>query len=391
MASNLKHTPGHIDCPVCDRAITMNGATITADMPFGEAFNRWIETMIIRRAGVATNARYLTDRGIRDLRQYARAAARFFGRIPLKKIHGGHLMMYQQARAICDNSAITDGEGWAAPAGANLIRKEIQIVQRMMVLADAWDKDAMERTWRPLEVVVNDVPRTLTPMEQRRWIETAASRPQWQTIYWYSILALQTACSSDELRNFRLGDIFLEQGIIEVRKGKNNYRKRTIPLQSQEVTWALGKLIEKARERGAREPFHCLFPKHLTFNRYNPAEPMTVSGIKKPWEAVRKASGLTWFRIYDLRHTAITRMVEAGMPIPVVLDFAGHVSVAMQRHYTHISMNAKRRWAASAFAGAEMPYAPGSAPMWQEPAAVPSAGLQAPQIAAAGRGRLMAG
>jgi len=359
------HTPGHIDCPACDGATSMEAITISGNMPFEQAFNRWIDALTIQRGGVVTNVRYLSERGISDLKQYARAAARFFGRIPLEKIHAGHLMTYQQARAVCDNSVI-DGEGWAAPAGANLIVKEIQLVRRLMKAADCWDEDKMKRTWRPLDIVINDVPRALTPRDQELWLETAASRPEWQTIYWYSLVGLQTSCSSNELRGFRLGDIFLDQGIVEVRaaSAKNSHRKRTIPLQTETVVWALHKLIERAHERGAREPWHYLFPKHLTFNRYDPRTPMTVSGLKKPWNAVRAASGLRWFRIYDLRHTAITRMAEAGMPINVILELAGHVSLAMQRHYTHVSEQAKRRWLHTAFAGGDLGQA------WQ-PAAAP--------------------
>jgi integrase len=364
---------------------------VTGNLPFEEAFNRWISNLTIERAGIVTNARYLTDRGISDLKQYARAATRFFGKIPLEKIHAGHLMTYQQARAVCGTTVLTDSDengeikGWAAPAGANLVRKEVELVIRLMKAADCWNADLIKRAWRPLERVLNDVPRALTPREQQRWLEVAASRPEWQGIYWYTMVGLQTSCSSNELRSLRLGDIFLDRGLMEVRAGsaKNPYRKRTIPLQSEGLLWALSKLMEQARERGATEPFHYLFPFHVTFNRYDPRRPMTVSGIKKPWNAIRKATGFSWFRIYDLRHTAITRMAEAGMPIPVILSFAGHVSQQMQAHYTHVSVHAQRRWAASAFAGAAMPGMPGAAPMWQEAARPAMPPLQQPDNLAA--------
>jgi integrase len=62
--------------------------------------------------------------------------------------------------------------------------------------------------------------------------------------------------------------------------------------------------------------------------------------------------GLNWLRPYDLRHTAITRMAEAGVPIHVIMSFAGHMSAKMQLHYTSISMASKREWAQRAF---EMP------------------------------------
>jgi len=64
---------------------------------------------------------------------------------------------------------------------------------------------------------------------------------------------------------------------------------------------------------------------------------MTVSGLKKPWEEVREASKLTWFRQYDCRHTAITRLAEGGTPLATIMKRAGHISPKMTDHYTHIS------------------------------------------------------
>jgi hypothetical protein len=43
--------------------------------------------------------------------------------------------------------------------------------------------------------------------------------------------------------------------------------------------------------------------------------------------------------------TGITRMAEAGVPIQVIMSFAGHMTMRMQLHYTTISMQAKRKWA----------------------------------------------
>jgi integrase len=69
---------------------------------------------------------------------------------------------------------------------------------------------------------------------------------------------------------------------------------------------------------------------------------MTESGLKKPWDEVRKAAGVPWFRIHDMRHTAITRMAEAGVPMPVIMSFSGHLTARMMAHYTQISEQAKR-------------------------------------------------
>jgi integrase len=121
-------------------------------------------------------------------------------------------------------------------------------------------------------------------------------------------------------------------------------RKRTIPLLTDDAVWAMEGLLARARELGAWSPVHYLFPKQKARFTYDPAQPMTASGLKKPWDAVRKAAALPRLRIYDLRHTGITRMAEAGVPLPVAMSFAGHMTEQMQRHYTAICMTAQRGW-----------------------------------------------
>jgi hypothetical protein len=69
---------------------------------------------------------------------------------------------------------------------------------------------------------------------------------------------------------------------------------------------------------------------------------MTEFGLWKPFDEVRKAAGVPWLRIHDLRHTAITRLAEAGTPIAVIMSMAGHLSARMTAHYTSVSDSAKR-------------------------------------------------
>jgi integrase len=336
----------------------MQDLALTPQMRFAEAFDIWITHKTIDYGAIVSNARFISARGERDLRQYFRAAAKFFHSLRMDEIMVGHLREYQKARALnLIRTAAGEAHPWERRAGANLIRKEIAVVTRVMRAAGAWTAHH-EEFFEPLKVVESDVQRALSPDEQRVWLRAAASRPQWRLVYWWSIVALQTTAATNEMRSLRRSDIFLDQGIINVRSegAKNKHRIRTIPLSSEEVVWALDCLLKRADDMGADKPFHYLFPLHITASRYNPLEPMTVFGMRKPWDAVRREAGLEWLRMYDLRHTAITRMAEAGMPIQVIMSFAGHISPRMQQHYTQISMQAKRRWMAAAWAGAEMPF-----------------------------------
>jgi integrase len=129
--------------------------------------------------------------------------------------------------------------------------------------------------------------------------------------------------------------------MVRVQSSKNKYRTRSIPL-SDTARWAVDRLLERAKEAGSVNPHHYLMPFRLS-HTWHPDQAMTVSGIKKPWDAVRKAAGLVWFTPYGLRHTSLTRYAEAGTPISVLMSMAGHVSRKMMEHYQHISEQAKRK------------------------------------------------
>ncbi len=79
-----------------------------------------------------------------------------------------------------------------------------------------------------------EIPKALSPEEQERFLEVAASRPEWEVVYWYSLLAVHIAFSSDEIRTLQQGDINITHQIIAVNRkaGKNKYRRREVRLQS---------------------------------------------------------------------------------------------------------------------------------------------------------------
>jgi len=63
--------------------------------------------------------------------------------------------------------------------------------------------------------------------------------------------------------------------------------------------------------------------------------------MKTVWGSIRAEAGVTC-RLHDLRHTALTKMAEAGVPESTMMALAGHMSRAMLERYSHIPMAAKR-------------------------------------------------
>jgi integrase len=238
---------------------------------------------------------------------------------------------------------------WANRAGANCIRKEVALVVRILRDARLWGDEEAKQLIR-VRPVETDIERAMTIEEQHIFLHVASSRAEFRLIYQYSIVALQTTASTNELRALRLGDITLgDRPMIQVpRQGaKNKGRMRAIPLPTADAVWAMEGLIARAKELGSSGPSDYLFPRHKARNHYDPTKPMTGSGLKKPWDSVRKAAGMPHLRIYDLRHTGITRMAERGVPLPVTMSYAGHMTIRMQQRYTAICMAAQRGWGAA--------------------------------------------
>jgi hypothetical protein len=56
------------------------------------------------------------------------------------------------------------------------------------------------------------------------------------------------------------------------------------------------------------------------------------------------AADLQGFRMYDLRHHAITALLEnPSVSLDTAESLAGHFSRQMQRHYSHVRMDARRK------------------------------------------------
>jgi integrase len=106
--------------------------------------------------------------------------------------------------------------------------------------------------------------------------------------------------------------------------------------------WALQQLMERSYRLAGKSPELHLFPARVHRGKFDGNLNMGPTGIRKQFEAVRDAAGVPWFSLNHWRHTAITRMAEAGIPIATIMARAGHCSPKMTNHYTHISQQAER-------------------------------------------------
>lgn len=347
--TKIKHSRGHIHCPLCDRARAKGLSNISAEMPFEEAAALYLEQRKIEGlpAGRRRHSGYLALNTEHSYAQYVDSLELFFRGMPLKTIHDGNLRAYQKARLCGEEPFIRPRRPKALPAPSPVkpkkVNQELCLLKLIMSKANVWTAE-LEKDYEPLLEEESDVPRALSLEEQQDWLGAARSRPQMEFVYWYSILAIDTCMSTDELRGLRLGDLNLRHGTVTVQRGKVRSRARTIELANADVLWAAEQLMERARERGSVDYAHYLFPFYKGRCNY-PERPMTSSGLKKPWAEVQAAAGIPWFKPNGCRHTGITRLAEDGTPIAVIKQRAGHITDKMSAHYTHISESVRRQWA----------------------------------------------
>jgi integrase len=75
----------------------------------------------------------------------------------------------------------------------------------------------------------------------------------------------------------------------------------------------------------------------------DPSKP--TKGWKNAWTRARKRAGI-WVRFHDIRHTAVTKMVRGGIPLPVIgalLGWSAATLTLMIRRYAHVNNESFRQ------------------------------------------------
>ena len=140
---------------------------------------------------------------------------------------------------------------------------------------------------------------------------------------WYTEFMLQTAMRTGEVRALQWSDIKENKILVHsnwtlthgYKDSTKTNKKRWVPLNSR---------CQAILEQLPREN-KCIFPwNRLAFQSY-------FRKKLQPLHGVGLISHL--YRPYDCRHTAISRWIEAGIPVPQVANWAGNTSEVIFKHY----------------------------------------------------------
>lgn len=143
---------------------------------------------------------------------------------------------------------------------------------------------------------------------------------------WIFEIALETGMRSSEITGLRLGQVSVDRRVVHLIDTKND-DARTVPLTRRAAA-----IFEEALANPVR-PKDC----DLVFF----GEP-GKDGVRRPynfnkiWGNIKKKLGIANFRFHDLRHEAVSRLVEAGLSDQEVASISGHKSMQMLRRYTHL-------------------------------------------------------
>ena len=245
---------------------------------------------------------------------------------------------------------------------------EIGILRRILKRAKRWHFFESEVPRLPER---RDIGRALQPEEKLRLLEVAKSRPEWETAYLASVLALNTTMRGCEIKQLRWRDIDFMDASLVVRRSKTRAGERVIPLNANAYS-AIMKLRGRAQMLFGIElhPDWHVFPRAEGYSKPDPAQPM--SGWRSAWRSLTRAvncpacgelqnpgtpcqnvqcradlrqvkSSTAGLRFHDLRHHAITELAESQASDRTIISIAGHVSQRMLAHYSHVRIEAKRK------------------------------------------------
>jgi len=120
-----------------------------------------------------------------------------------------------------------------------------------------------------------------------------------------------------EILGLEWKNIDLTRGLIYVTNTKSD-KDRVIPLNQ-----AARSALESVKQAGQRV--------------------FDVDWIRMAWMAAVKDAKISDFRFHDLRHTAATRLADAGTDAFTIAAILGHSTIQMSARYNHATDERKRR------------------------------------------------
>ena len=261
------------------------------------------ETSFDRIAADAFNKRWAGRPSERTYQINVKAAVEFFGRRDVGDIDTNDIDGYIVHLRERGNTGAT-------------INRKLSVVHTILLHAKR----------RKLLQVVPYTPRLAESKGRLRWLtrreeEDILNRTAGIIRSWIAF-QIDTGLRPGETAALKWGDLVEKQGrwYVHVRKSKNG-TERTIPLTSR--------AFREANRWGLHE--------------IGPFTTVKDSDIRYCWNALRRDLNLQddkEFVPYCMRHTCATRLLEAGVSLPAIKTWMGHLSISTTLRYAHLQPDA---------------------------------------------------
>ena len=201
------------------------------------------------------------------------------------------------------------------PVAKATINREIALLKTIFNTAVKWgriDKNQLDGVKKFKENHQKDM-RILTDEEAIQLIDSAL--PHLKPVL---ILALNTGMRRGEILSLKWENVDFRKGMISIISENSKSGKSREVYMNDIIFETLNEL-----------------PNNSTYVFPNNATGKHIKDVKNSFRTACKEVKIKGFRFHDLRHTAATKMVEAGVDIATVSKILGHSSIQMTMRYAH--------------------------------------------------------
>lgn len=179
--------------------------------------------------------------------------------------------------------------------------------------------------------------RMLTAEESAKLI-TAAKASRNNRLYYYLLTMLHTGMRPGEAAKLKRDDIDLKKRRATLAITKNKTR-RTVPL-TEPLCAALGELLKlkkieelklTAEEKKQVDLEYLFLDGRIIISKGKPER-----FLRDAFEKARDRAKIQNLRMHDLRHTAASHLIMAGVDLRTLAEILGHKTLAMVLRYTHL-------------------------------------------------------
>jgi integrase len=242
----------------------------------------------------------------------------------LKKKFGA----YSLAAITPDLVAEYRNERLEAGKSANTVRLELSLLSHLFTIAiKEWRVGLFDN---PVGNIRKPAPtrgrdRRLTADEEKALFK-ACDKHSNPMLGWIARIALYTGMRAGEIKTLTRRQVNLEKRTVYLSETKNG-SPRTVPLT---------KKAENIFRTALSNPVRPFDTDLIFFGEPGHDKVRRPYEFRPAWHRTLKAAGIKGLRFHDLRHEAVSRLVEAGLGDQEVAAISGHKSMQMLKRYTHL-------------------------------------------------------